>query len=1048
MNHQKLAMLIAICFIFSTGVTPVDAQAATQQVKSQVQVSQKSNLPLKTSTDTIAPTLSNVGISSSSNSSSTKVGDKITLTFASSEDLAKNPTITILGNKIVDSNIISKNNTYTATYTLEYKDLEGIVTFNISDVDDKALNKMSPANISQTNIDKKINFINPILSEVTVNSNNKNTSYAKIDDTVILKFTTFSALAKKPVVIINGVCLNENCVTQSKNTYTATCKLTNSNTEGLITFSINQLQVIGGAISINNITSVTSGPGVTFYKSSPVLSDVWVDSNNSDTTVKSGDTIHLNFTTNRQLDLVSTSTLVTIFGQTVKPKFYSSRNSKYTYVADYTLKDTDPENITFNILNLTDLAGNINASNITAITDGENIKHDKIPPVISNVTFTSNNQDPTLAKPNDVVTLKFDTDGTESGDTNVTIAGHNVLASKEANTNHYTAKYTLDGNTSNGKIAYDFNGIMDEAGNIGVPSTPNNDIIFFNATSPTFTDIKLSATNNIGIHTTYPHVSDTINLTFTSSEDLAPNQFVTINGHYCEITTDSEKKYSARYVLTQSDTDIAFNISSLLDAAGNKSAIYTTTTDGSYLILDKTSPTITISGVLDNEFNNNGSTSAVITFTDKNFDLNSNITTINGNDISKYITKISDGIYSYTFTATREGKYVIKASGKDFSQNVATKTLTFTIDRTKPVITINVNKPYVNTAFTPKITTGSSDDIIEKVLINGVSFDPHNLPMLSVNQQYVIGAVAKDKAGNISTPAIVTFILDTIKPKINVSGLIQSFFYASDVNPNITFEDLNLLNSSMTLNGSAYTNKTISKEGVYDLKLFSSDKADNINEQLIHFVIDKSSPSIEFKYPLNNKTFNTMIKPLLITQSKYGLDTISMFLDGEVYHGESIIAEGKHTLIVTAKNKSGKTTQKTFTFFIKTTPPVIRITNVMEGRTYKKGIIPEVYKEEAVKYEMTLNGKPYVYGLAIDTEGPYTLVIKATDTADNVATKTIHFKVENKTLASAIKALKTLDTPHSILPIIGGFIALCIGGLFTFIKFRPRKKDETEEPTS
>ena len=1037
MNHKKIAMLIAVCFTFSTGVVPVNAQAATTPVNLQANAPQKSNLLSNNSIDTSAPTLSNITISSSSKLSTSKVGDKITLTFTSSEDLAKKPTVTILGNTIKEVDIKSLGNVYTATYTLAYKDLEGLVTFNISGVTDMSSNKMTPGDVSKITTGQNINFSNPILSEVTVSSNNKNTDYAKVDDTVTLKFTSFSALAKKPLVKINGIPVNT--ISTTPNTYTASYQLTDQNTEGLITFCINELQVNGGAQSIKSITSVTSGKVVTFYKTAPTVSDVWIDSNNSDNTVKSGDTIHLNFTTNRLLNIQTQPPSITIFGGPIIPKLYSFRNSKYTYTADYIIKDSDPEYIKFNISNLADFAGNVNFTSITSETDGDNIKHDKIPPAISNVTFTSNNITPNLAKPNDKVTLQFDTDGTESGDTNVTIDGHTVPAIKD-NSNHYKAEYTLDGNTSDGQITYDFNGIMDEAGNIGVPSTPSNVIIFFNGTSPTFSDISLKSSNN----SSYPHIFDTVNLTFKSSEELADNQVVSINGHFCKVTSSSKDEYSASYVLTQSDanTNVTFSISDLLDVAGNKSATYTTTTDGSALILDETSPTIAISGVKDNEYNNHESTDVLITFSDKNFNETSNKITVNGEDISETINDNGNGLYSCTFHATAEGKYVITASGKDFSQNATTKSLTFTIDRTIPVINFNVNKPYVNTAFRPIITTGSSNDIIDKVLINGVSFDPHNLPTLSANQKYIIAAIAKDEAGNFSIPTITTFILDTIKPKINVSGLIQSFFYADDVNPRITFEDINLLNSTMTLNGAPYTNKTISKEGIYDLKLFSTDRADNINEQLIHFIIDKSSPSIEFKYPLNNKTFNTMIKPLLITQSKYGLDTISMFLDGEIYHGEDITTEGKHTIVVTARNKSGKTTQKSFTFFIKTTPPVIRISNIQEGKTYKEGIIPEIYQEEAVKYEMTLNGKPYVNGLAINSDGSYTLVIKATDTADNIATKTIHFTVENKTLAGAIKALKTIETPRNLLPIIAGFLVLCLGGLFSFIKLRPRKKEE------
>lgn len=1052
MNHQKLATLIAVCFTVSTTIVPVNANATTEQLNSQTQVTQKNDLSLKTYNDTMAPTLYNVQMVSSSNSSTTSVGDIITLKFTSSEALKGNPTISILGNTIKDSDISSIGNDYTATYKIDSTNPEGLVTFNISDVVDLALNHMSN-NVSQVTTGTSINLIKQVLSEVTLQSDNANKDYANASNTVTLKFASFHTLARTPIVVINGVSIKP--VSLAANTYTATYALSNARTEGPITFRITNLIDVNGVSEVNGINSVTSGSGVTFYNSAPAISNVYINSGNSYKPVKSGSIIHLNFTSNKPLSTIAAQApMIKILNKLVVPTFIKNDGLKYT--TSYKLEDIDPEGyINFEISNLTDLSGNVNKEVINTIPNDKNIKYDKTPTIINHVTFTSDNPIPTLAKPGDKVSLEFDTDGTEFDTTNVNIAGHKVTAVRASNTYHYKAEYTLDDTTSDGPIIYSFNGILDEAGNVGHPSVPGEDIVDFDKTAPTFSNVSLKSKNSDGVNTDYPNVSGIVNLTFTSSEKLRDHQSVTINGHDCNINLISGDIYSASYKITKNDTDanVAFNISSLLDYAGNSSSSYTTTTDDSTSIIDKTAPTITISGVMDNESNNNPSTDALITFYDKNFDLAANVTTINGTDVSKDIVKTGDDLYSYNFHATSEGKYEIKAYGKDFTQNATTKTLNFTIDRTLPVVTFNVNSPYVNRAFTPIISKGSPEDTVLEVLINGVSVNPNNLPVLTKNQKYVLEARSMDLALNISKTTTSTFILDTIRPRISVSGLIQSFFYANDVDPNITFSDANLLSSSMTLNGVPYANGKISKDGVYDLKLSSLDKAENGNDQLIHFVIDKSSPSIEFRSPLNNKTFNTMIRPYLITHSKYGLDSISMTLDGEVYHGEDITTEGKHTIIVTARNKSGKETKKSFTFFIKTTPPIIRITNVQEGKSYKAGIIPEIYQEEAVKYQMTLNGKPYVYGLAINPSGPYTLVIKATDTADNVATKTIHFTIENKTLVGSIKTinpLKLTNSPQSILPFIGAIFVLCLGGIMLFIKSKSskNKKLKKEEETA
>ena len=428
MNRKKLATLIAICFTVSTGIVPVNATPITQPVNLQDQIPQKNNLPSDNGEDKTLPTLPLVNIISSSNSSTAKVGDTITLKFTSSESLSKKPTVTILGNTL-DVNSIG-NNEFTATYKLDHKDQEGLITFNISDVVDLASNSME-TNVSKLSSGDSINFINPILSEVTLSSNNKNKDYAKPGDIITLNFSSFCPLTKVPVVKIDGVSAITTALTPT--TYNATYTLTDANSKGDVSFVIEQLSIIVDVVSLQKETSITYGSGVTFFKSIPTVSNVGIDSSGSKQSAKNGSTIHLNFTTDMPLDLRNPSTLISIFGETVKPQLSSSANSTYTYTSDYILKDSDPENIIFNISNLADFAGNINPSTIKSVTDDKTIKHDKISPAISNVTFKSNNTLSDLAKPDNEVTLEFDTDGTESKTTTVNIDGHSVLAVKDPN---------------------------------------------------------------------------------------------------------------------------------------------------------------------------------------------------------------------------------------------------------------------------------------------------------------------------------------------------------------------------------------------------------------------------------------------------------------------------------------------------------------------------------------------------------------------------------------------------------------------------------------
>ena len=90
-------------------------------------------------TDTTAPTLSNVSIASdNTNTSKAKANDDVTLRFTASESIAT-PTVTFRsgGDAITDGSVVYRNtsgNTWTAVYTANASDTDGAVTYSIASV--------------------------------------------------------------------------------------------------------------------------------------------------------------------------------------------------------------------------------------------------------------------------------------------------------------------------------------------------------------------------------------------------------------------------------------------------------------------------------------------------------------------------------------------------------------------------------------------------------------------------------------------------------------------------------------------------------------------------------------------------------------------------------------------------------------------------------------------------------------------------------------------------------------------------------------------------
>ena len=112
----------------------------------------------------------------------------------------------------------------------------------------------------------RTDFTAPILGPVTISSNNSNASWAKSGDTVTVSFTANEPI-QTPVVTLFG-----NAATVANpggNNWTATATVGAGTTEGIATFSIAAVDLIGNIAPA--VTATTDASGVTVDKTPPVL---------------------------------------------------------------------------------------------------------------------------------------------------------------------------------------------------------------------------------------------------------------------------------------------------------------------------------------------------------------------------------------------------------------------------------------------------------------------------------------------------------------------------------------------------------------------------------------------------------------------------------------------------------------------------------------------------------------------------------------------------------------------------------------------------------
>ncbi|SHN79485.1 hypothetical protein SAMN02745215_03210 [Desulfitobacterium chlororespirans DSM 11544] len=358
--------------------------------------------------------LSNIHIYSSNvNPSIANLGDTITVTFESDEAVTKLSDFKINGSN--PATFVNIGNLYAATHVIDEGDKDGNATFQInvknasgiytptletttdeSSVvvsgialhlateaveyaedtrlqDDVAAAKLLvdalPADVapdtSKANLEARLAAITaPVISNITVTSNNANNTKAMNGDTITLTFTSSQPIEKLGNFKINGS--NPDTFTHEGNVYTATHLVDSGDsvTGDPITFQINVKNEAG--IYSQTVEATTDGSSVTIIDKYARISNVKIYSTNADSTIATdGDTVILTFTTDEAVTALGN---FKICGS--NPNSFS--NTGNTYIVTHLVDSGDtPGTATFQI-NVENAQG-IYSPTLEATTDGSTV---------------------------------------------------------------------------------------------------------------------------------------------------------------------------------------------------------------------------------------------------------------------------------------------------------------------------------------------------------------------------------------------------------------------------------------------------------------------------------------------------------------------------------------------------------------------------------------------------------------------------------------------------------------------------------------------------
>ncbi len=242
--------------------------------------------------DKIAPTLSNIGLSSNNTTDNQHgvAGNTVTLRFEASDDLSDTPVVTFTsGGDPVGSGVnVNVNNApiYTATYTVQSGDTEGLVGFTINYVDDAGNNGVEETAVDNSS-EIEIDHSDPTVTALTISSGTAPFDHAQDGEEVTIYMTFDDDLAGEPNVVnlrsgsaaINGSITyteTSDFNTDGVEQWTAAYTVDPNDGQGDITFSVNYTDDAGNDGTAQSQADLTSGTTVEVDYTEPELQN-WRD---------------------------------------------------------------------------------------------------------------------------------------------------------------------------------------------------------------------------------------------------------------------------------------------------------------------------------------------------------------------------------------------------------------------------------------------------------------------------------------------------------------------------------------------------------------------------------------------------------------------------------------------------------------------------------------------------------------------------------------------------------------------------------------------------
>jgi hypothetical protein len=252
-------------------------------------------------------------------------------------------------------------------------------------------------------------------------------------------------------------------------------------------------------------------------------------------------------------------------------------------------------------------------------------------------------------------------------------------------------------------------------------------------------------------------------------------------------------------------------------------------------------------------------------------------------------------------------------------------------------------------------------------------------------------------AGGLRSQAVALFVTrDTIPPAIELEGVREGGPQAAPIVPAVTVTDHNPRLHGLELDGMAWTSGlAIWAEGAHRLRVVAEDLAGNRSSREVNFSIDASAPRIVVTGVEDGACYPAPVAPLVLVEDS-ALAWVEILLNGLPYASGTEVGEGEHLLQVTGEDQAGLRTERSVSFTVDLTDPVVSLLGVTDGLVTEADVQVSAFFVDThlVLGRAYLDGRTLEGAELVSEEGDHHVQAYALDCAGRVGMASAWFSID------------------------------------------------------